>query len=55
MWLLVTPVNLPVLCRYSYTVELPDTGNNGFILPASQILPVAKEALAATIAMIDAI
>jgi murein tripeptide amidase MpaA len=29
--------------KYSYTVELRDTGNSGFILPASQILPTAKE------------
>ena len=29
---------------YSYTIELPDTGTYGFILPASQIRGVAEEA-----------
>ena len=28
--------------RYSYTVELPDTGTYGFILPASRIDRTAK-------------
>jgi len=36
---------------YSYTIELPDTGTHGFILPASYITQVAPEALAATVAM----
>jgi len=36
---------------YSYTIELPDTGTHGFILPASYISQVAAEALAATVAM----
>merc|ERR1719381_297476 len=36
---------------YSYTIELPDTGTHGFILPASYISQVAPEALAATVAM----
>ena len=33
---------------YSFTVELPDTGNYGFILPASQIQTVGLELWAAT-------
>ncbi|XP_063386543.1 carboxypeptidase B-like isoform X1 [Cydia fagiglandana] len=32
--------------KYSYTVELSDTGRYGFILPTSYINPVAKESLA---------
>merc|ERR1712226_429740 len=36
---------------YSYTIELPDTGTYGFLLPAHNIYPVAEEALAATLAM----
>jgi len=38
--------------KYSYTVELPDTGRHGFLLPASKTLGSAKEALALTEAMI---
>ena len=33
---------------YSFTVELPDTGSFGFILPASQIKTVGAELWAAT-------
>ena len=33
---------------YSFTVELPDTGSYGFILPASQIKTVGAELWAAT-------
>ena len=29
--------------KYSYTVELADTGRYGFILPASEILPVCED------------
>lgn len=29
---------------YSFTVELRDTGRNGFVLPAAQILPSGQEA-----------
>lgn len=32
--------------KYSYTVELRDTGRHGFVLPASLIEPTAKEARA---------
>lgn len=28
---------------YSFTVELRDTGRNGFVLPANQILPTGQE------------
>jgi hypothetical protein len=28
---------------FSFTVELRDTGNNGFVLPPAQILPSAEE------------
>jgi hypothetical protein len=34
---------------YVYTIELPplkDAGDNGFTLPASQIIPVGRETLA---------
>ncbi|XP_029671098.1 carboxypeptidase B-like isoform X2 [Formica exsecta] len=33
--------------KYTYTIELRDTGRFGFILPARYIIPTAKEALAA--------
>ncbi|XP_015176245.1 PREDICTED: carboxypeptidase B-like [Polistes dominula] len=33
--------------KYSYTIELRDTGVHGFVLPARYIVPTAKEALAA--------
>lgn len=29
--------------KYTFTIELRDTGNYGFVLPASQILPTGKE------------
>ncbi|KAJ8002731.1 hypothetical protein DPEC_G00161990 [Dallia pectoralis] len=29
--------------RYSYTMELRDTGHHGFLLPANQIIPTAEE------------
>ncbi|XP_075980070.1 carboxypeptidase B-like [Anticarsia gemmatalis] len=32
--------------KYSYTIELSDTGRYGFVLPASKIEPVARENLA---------
>ena len=28
--------------KYAYTVELPDRGDFGFLLPASEILPVGQ-------------
>ena len=37
--------------RYSYTVELPDTGKQRFLLPASRIRPTAREAARAVTAM----
>lgn len=33
--------------KYTYTIELRDTGRYGFILPSSFIIPTAKESLAA--------
>ncbi|CAL8358892.1 unnamed protein product [Lota lota] len=39
--------------KYSYTFELRDTGRYGFILPASQILPTAKETWLALMAIMD--
>ncbi|XP_068082032.1 carboxypeptidase B-like [Anabrus simplex] len=33
--------------KYSYTIELPDKGNYGFVLPANQIEPVGEETWAA--------
>merc|ERR1712115_74384 len=38
--------------KYSFTIELPDTGKYGFILPASKIMKVAPEVFSATEAMI---
>jgi hypothetical protein len=29
--------------RFSYTIELPDTGENGFVLPPDSIRPVVEE------------
>jgi Zinc carboxypeptidase len=29
--------------KYAYTVELPDDGRHGFVLPASQIEPTGQE------------
>lgn len=31
--------------KYTYTVEMRDSGKNGFILPANQIEPSGREAL----------
>ncbi|KYN06380.1 PREDICTED: carboxypeptidase B-like [Cyphomyrmex costatus] len=33
--------------KYTYTIELRDTGRHGFLLPPQYIIPTAKEALAA--------
>ena len=41
--------------KYSYTIELPDTGRHGFLLPARQAQKVGREAVALTEAMISAI
>lgn len=32
--------------KYTFTIELRDTGTNGFVLPASQILPTGVETYA---------
>ena len=37
--------------KYSYTVELPDTGSYGFLLPSSRIEKVGRETTAGFIAM----
>ena len=39
--------------KYSYTVELPDTGNYGFLLPASRIEGVGRETHAGVVAMLQ--
>ncbi|KAG7278991.1 hypothetical protein CRUP_001932 [Coryphaenoides rupestris] len=39
--------------KYSYTFELRDTGRYGFILPANQILPTAKETWLALMTIMD--
>lgn len=39
--------------KYAYTWELPDTGNYGFILPESEIIPTAQETVLGLNAMID--
>ncbi|XP_076242094.1 carboxypeptidase B [Calliopsis andreniformis] len=40
--------------KYTYTVELRDTGKYGFVLPSRFIIPTAKEALAAVLVVADA-
>ena len=37
--------------KYSYAVELRDTGRHGFILPPDQIVPSGEEAVAAVLAL----
>ena len=37
---------------YTYTIELPDTGRFGFLLPASRIESVGKEAFVGIEAMV---
>jgi hypothetical protein len=39
--------------KFSYTVELRDTGGNGFILPAKEILPSGRETTKAVFALFD--
>ena len=36
-----------VKIKYTYTIELRDRGQHGFVLPAKFIIPTAEEALAA--------
>ncbi|CAB3376148.1 Hypothetical predicted protein [Cloeon dipterum] len=40
--------------KYAYTVELPDKGDSGFLLPASEITPTGKETFAGIKAMTQA-
>ncbi len=40
--------------KYSYALELRDTGRYGFLLPANQILPTARETFAGFKAMASA-
>lgn len=40
--------------KYSYTIELPDRGNYGFVLPSSEIIPVGHEILLGLRGMTDA-
>lgn len=40
--------------KYTYTIELKDTGKYGFVLPAHYIIPTAKEALAAVMVVTEA-
>lgn len=37
--------------KHAYTIELPDTGERGFLLPPEEILPVGQETLAGVVAM----
>lgn len=39
--------------KYSYTMELPDQGNRGFVLPPSEIIPVGHEVVRGLRAMTD--
>ena len=41
--------------KYSYIIELPDSGRYGFILPASSAKGVGQEAVVLTKAMIEAL
>ena len=41
--------------KYSYTIELPDTGRHGFLLPSNKARGVGEEAIALTTAMISSI
>ncbi|KAI1285364.1 Carboxypeptidase B [Halotydeus destructor] len=41
--------------KYSYTFELPDTGDKGFVLPAEEIRPVGDETWAGVRAMVLAL
>ena len=41
--------------KYSYTVELRDTGRYGFMLPSEQIIPTGEETWAGFKAMAKAI
>nr|XP_033334259.1 carboxypeptidase B-like [Megalopta genalis] len=40
--------------KYTYTIELRDTGKHGFVLPSRYIIPTAKEALAAVLVVSEA-
>lgn len=40
--------------KYSFLLELRDTGKHGFLLPASQIVPTAMEAFEGIKAMVKA-
>lgn len=39
--------------KYSYTIELRDTGTNGFLLPRQQIVPTGEETFNGLLAMIQ--
>lgn len=39
----------------AYTIELPDTGRRGFLLPPTEIVPVGQETVVGLSAMIDAL
>lgn len=41
--------------KYSYTMELRDTGDNGFVLPPDQIVPSGEETILAIIDMCNSI
>lgn len=41
--------------KYSYTIELRDTGRHGFVLPAQYIQPTGKEARAFVLTIAQAV
>lgn len=41
--------------KYAYTLELPDRGHYGFLLPASLIKPTAKETFLGVKELVQAI
>lgn len=40
--------------KFAYTIELPDTGEHGFLAPPREIIPVGQETTIGLAAMIDA-
>ena len=39
--------------KYSYTIKLRDTGNHGFLLPKSDIVPSGEETLAMSLSLAE--
>ena len=39
--------------KYSYTIKLRDTGNHGFLLPKSDIIPSGEEMFAMSLSLAE--